>query len=312
MNYLKKKVLSKENDLSKEKDLKYTNFFILTGATGNVGKQIIQLLSSKTDNFIIYTTSSNCDNKFIELNNTLCIEINLIDNIDIEKLVLFMKNIIRYILKIKKDSKIFFINAAADKDTNKLKSTIKENQKDIIKNGVIDIYKYWTITSTEKLAITCRDLNIPFIHISTVYVNEGIPTSDDGWDNNTVDIKEKLKKFLDILKVSSTDMYLYGYTKALIEQKITDVYTSSNSVYYILRLPVIVDQHIKQLSETSPSSVINEIITYMNNSETKSKSLNDSQKRYPVSAKYVAECVSELIYTSHPKPKIISLIGKIS
>jgi dTDP-4-dehydrorhamnose reductase len=148
---------------------------------------------------------------------------------------------------------MYIINSAADKDSTIVRKTYNTINPVLNKDSEVDLFNHWTINVVRELAILSKSLDIPFIHISTVYVNKGVETTGNGWNNELINFNEYLNT---LPKIKLNDDYIYGATKALAEwiAKIHNINT------IIIRLPVLIDTKLKLLTDTSPSKVLLEMV----------------------------------------------------
>ncbi len=146
---------------------------------------------------------------------------------------------------------------------------------------------HWTMHVAKSLAELCACAiysNLHLIHLSTVYVNKGDFLQGTKWSNDYVNYKkfDSQKNTNEHTKNTSTDddntqttatttfynidptqvkfnnyNYIYGLIKGLTEQIIK--HTSGNGKFVIIRLPVIMNEALTSLDETSPSKVVKEV-----------------------------------------------------
>ena len=145
---------------------------------------------------------------------------------------------------------------------------------------------HWTMKVAYKLAVLCKDdtykTKLHLIHLSTVYVNKGkffLPEQDK-WSNDYVNYKrynpeiathheKQIEKDpydatrtitvynIDPEKVEFNN-YIYGLIKGLTEQ-IIKLTSDKNNNFVIIRLPVIMNEKLTNLDETSPSKVVKQV-----------------------------------------------------
>ena len=101
------------------------------------------------------------------------------------------------------------------------------------------------------------------------------------------------------------NLYLYGLIKGLTEQIIKQ-HSGNNNNFVIIRLPVIMNEELTKLEETSPSLVIRMILdkfTSLTPSSTPELIFDISHKRYPLTAQYVSKYIIKKILT-HTFPSL--------
>lgn len=211
---------------------------------------------------------------------------------------------------------------------------------------------HWTMQVAYKLAELCFVYpNLHLIHLSTVYVNKGdffLPNQYK-WSNDYVnyeryDYDPKLDTHAKTSKPDPYDNtqttfynidpkkvefnnYIYGLIKGLTEQ-IIKRNSGKNNNFVIIRLPVIMNEKLTNLDETSPSKVVKQVFEkiesfidgttmYTNKEKELLSSLpgiapldftkfNDklhlkfdkNHRRYPISAQYVSKYIIDKINTS--------------
>lgn len=102
------------------------------------------------------------------------------------------------------------------------------------------------------------------------------------------------------------NLYLYGLIKGLTEQIIKQ-HSGNNNNFVIIRLPVIMNEELTKLEETSPSLVINMILdkfTSLAPSSTPELKFDISHKRYPLTAQYVSKyIIKKILKHTIPSPE---------
>jgi dTDP-4-dehydrorhamnose reductase len=283
----------------------------LSGGSGTIGTAFLDLLKDNKSYFIIYP-SRNCNSRKISSNNILCINFDLYEQPRQIQFAMLIKTLIE-----KLTNYIFYIiNAAADKDSNLVKKTFNISHPNITTISIEELTQHWSYKFSVKLAEVAKEKNIPLIHISTVYVNKGDPTSSDN-TKYTQQITHTIRKWntqlVDIGATTTFDItksnYIYGALKALTEKAVFTKYPKS----IIIRLPVIIDEnHITSLEDTSPTKVIYDFIL-----SSKNTGVDNIQKRYPITSQYVAtfllKCIENFeLHKTIPNPitaLIINLPG---
>jgi dTDP-4-dehydrorhamnose reductase len=271
-------------------------YIFLTGGTGTVGKALLEKFKNDSRYFIYYI-SRKCkeeekkeEEKKEEL-NSICIDLDLsIDN-NVKDFINFITNCIQY-NKIDDKNKYIIINSAADKDSTHVKNTYKKMNPELDDTSSVNLYDHWSIKLANQLASLAEEKKIPFIHMSTVYVNRGNPTDPENqlnslnykWNNHLVTFDNVISKSIPNIKLGST--YIYGALKALTEKCIKDF----NNQAIIIRLPVIVDENISTYEETSPSTIFANMLK-ANILEEKVIIMNNIHKRFPITAQNVANFI---------------------
>jgi len=258
--------------------IEHCKIIILTGGTGTIGKALIQLLKDNKDYFIIYTTRE-CK-KTDTYTNTFCFDIDFNSKVTSLYYNSFLE-MIKQLKQILSNKQFYIINTAADKDSNIVKASYLTKDKSLNSNSVINIDDHWSIILATTLATLSKALSIVYIHLSTVYVNKD-GHSENEWSNDLVSIPDK-----NTIQIS--DPYIYGLIKAVAENRILDI----NEKSIIFRLPVIMDKNITKLSETSPSSVLLDIINKISLSQP--IKMNNVNKRCPLSAQTVSNIIKLII-----------------
>ena len=102
------------------------------------------------------------------------------------------------------------------------------------------------------------------------------------------------------------NLYLYGLIKGLTEQIIKQ-HSGNNNNFVIIRLPVIMNEELTKLEETSPSLVIKMILdkfTSLAPSSTQELKFDISHKRYPLTAQYVSKyIIKKILKHTIPSPE---------
>ena len=269
-------------------------------------------------------------------------------------------------------TKTFIINCAADKDSNIVKKNYMEGNATYSKqppdafdasapiNLSLDdkendnrIYWHWTMHVAKSLADLCAIYsNLHLIHLSTVYVNKGDFLQGTTWSNDYVNYEnfgsretdnEHTKRAQTNTDGTTTTLYniepkavkfnnyIYGLIKGLTEQIIKR--NSRNGKFVIIRLPVIMNEALTSLDETSPSKVVKEVFdkltsfifgntvdkegkllyTYTDDDKNKLSTppstpptidknihlqFDNQQQRYPLTAQYVSKYIIKKILES--------------
>lgn len=258
-------------------------YVIVTGGTGTVGKALIQKLIKEKINVINIIRNKPTTN--IDLITNISISDDPFDtdglksNKNVKTVLKKCYYTVNTIKTGNKDAKFFIVNSAADKDVNAVKKSMDESKYS-------DINYHWSIYFTQSLVEFAKELNIPLIHYSTVYVQKG--ESNDEWG-----IERKYVQKQD--KPQSNDAYVYGYVKSLVEDIILDNYSSS----FVIRLPGIIDERLGKLNETSPSNVVLSLLNKHNQAnnirEEQILIMDNWQQKYPITAQIVAKFTYDII-----------------
>jgi len=199
---------------------------------------------------------------------------------------------------------------------------------------------HWTMHVAYNLAelrVTYAD-KLHLIHLSTVYVNKGnFLEGKTKWSNDYVNYKRynpeivthhEKKSDIDKHKQTQTTLYnidptkvefnnyIYGLIKGLTEQIIKGN-SGKNNNFVIIRLPVIMNEKLTNLAETSPSKVVNDVFKRLNEfitgiityTEDDKKLLahepvvdplkfDNKHQRFPLTAQYVSKYIIDKINTS--------------
>ena len=258
------------------------------------------------------------------------------------------KNLLGISQDIKDSEKNFLTQRNQDKPTYTLNLSIKEiqywKQQDL--NWTMRDW-HWTMHVAYNLAVLCKDdtykTKLHLIHLSTVYVNKGafLLPNQYKWSNDYVNYRKYNKELeafhqkqieedpnddtrtitvynIDPAKVEFNN-YIYGLIKGLTEQ-IIKLTSDKNNNFVIIRLPVIMNEKLTNLDETSPSKVVKQVFekieSFINGATEytdKDKALlsspplefndklhlefDNKHQRYPISAQYVSKYIIDKINT---------------